>query len=238
VEKTSFHIPFSFAQRMDYAPWGPCSNISFRKAVLLKVGKFRTDHLFDFSGEDVDIGLRINKLGYKIKCNPRAIVYHNKETWSHPIALCRKIFRWGRTSFHILTQHSYLSANDFPKFTTISLFIAFLATLYGAVTMQWKLMWGLVMWLLCVPVIDAFLRSLCSKGKVSDFVFNYCSFWLIFLYELGSVYESIKNRSLLMLYKRHFYGPGQLLFEWQNRLVQNWSFIISMIILFLLLAFA
>jgi cellulose synthase/poly-beta-1,6-N-acetylglucosamine synthase-like glycosyltransferase len=231
VERTSFHIPFSFARRMDYAPWGPCTNISFRREVLLRIQGFRSDLLFDFSGEDVDIGLRINKLGYKIKCNPRAIVYHSRETWSNLMVLCKKIFRWGRTGFHILTQHSYLSETDFPKFTTVSFLIIALAVLYGLLGLLSKMVGMLILWSVCVPTIYALLRSFGSKQKASDFLFNYLSFWLTSVYEFGSVYESIKNQSPVMVYKRHMYGSGQLLFEWGHRLIENSSLIISLIAL-------
>jgi len=231
VERTPFLIPFSFARRMDCAPWGPCTNISFRKEVLLEVEGFRTDFPFDFSGEDVDLGLRISKRGYKITCNPKAIAYHSRETWSSLTVLLKKIFRWGRTGFHILTQHSYLSTTDFPKFISVSLLIVALAILYGLFGLRWKMIMLPILWSLCVPAIDAVLRSSSSKTDISDFVFNYFSFWLVFVYEFGLVYESMKNHSFEMLYKRHLYGAGQLLFEWRHRLIQNWSFIISLIVL-------
>jgi glycosyltransferase involved in cell wall biosynthesis len=236
VERTPFTVPFSFAKRMDFAPWGPCTNISFRKDVLAKVHGFRTDFPFDFSGEDVDIGLRINKLDYKIRCNPRARVNHHREAWSN-LGFCKKIFRWGRTGFHILTEHSYLSANDFPKFTTVSLLLVALFAVSGLLGMRWRMILLPLIWFLCVPAIDSLFTITDSKNKVSDFVLNYCSFWLVLVFELGAVFESLKNRSLLMLYKRHLYGSGQMLFEWKHKLIQNWTFMISLIILVLLSIF-
>jgi glycosyltransferase involved in cell wall biosynthesis len=235
IERTPFHIAFSFAKRMDYAPWGPCTNISFRKDIVERVGGFKTDFPFDFSGEDVDIGLRINELGYKIKCNPRALVNHNRETWSSFLGFCKKIFRWGRTDFHILKQHPHLSTTDFPKFTTILLLILALSVVFQLTGIGWIMAGLLMTWLLCIPIIEAFLRSYTLEKRITDFVSNYISFWLNFTFELGSVFESLKNGSFSMLYKKITYGQGQLIFEWKQKVLQSWSFIAALVIFLFIL---
>lgn len=236
IEKTSFHIAFSFAERMDYAPWGPCTNISFRKDVIDKAGGFRTGFPFDFSGEDVDIGLRVNELGYKIKCNPRALVNHNRETWSSILGFCKKVFRWGRTDFHILKRHQYLSAIDFPKFTSILFLVLFLSIALKLIGFSWAIS-GLFIatWLLGVPMLVALLRSYALEKKITDFVSNYISFWLNFAFELGSIFESLKNGSFSMLYKKIAYGQGQFMFEWKQKVLESWSFIATMIIFLFIL---
>jgi glycosyltransferase involved in cell wall biosynthesis len=230
IEKTSFHIAFSFAKRMDYALWGPCTNISFRKDVVEKVGEFRTEFPFDFSGEDVDIGLRINELGYKIKCNPHAIVNHSRETWSNFWGFCRKIFRWGRTDFHILKMHPHLSCIEFPKFSTILLLLFILSIIFNLIGFGWKMAELLIIWLLCVPIVEAFLRNYENKKKITNFLFDYLSLWLIYIFELGAIFESLKKGSLLMLYKKILYGQGQLVYEWDQRILQSWSYILTFII--------
>lgn len=235
VKRTSFPVGFSFAKKMDYAPWGPCTNISFRKDVIEKTGGFRTEFPFDFSGEDVDIGLRINELGYKIKCNPKAIINHHRQTWSNFLKLSRKIFRWGRTDFHILKHHPKLSSLEFPRFSTISLLVVILFVSCKLMGISWEISKFLIIWMLCVPFIEALLRSYRSKKKISDFLFTYLSLWLTFIFELGTIFESLKNRSFLMLYKKLLYGPSQLIFEWEEKVRQSWSFIIGFLIILLLL---
>ena len=229
IEKTSFPVAFSFAKSRDYAIWGPCTNISFRKDVVEKIGGFRTEFPFDFSGEDVDIGLRINEAGYKIKCNPDAIVNHSRENWSIFWGFCRKIFRWGRTDFHILKIHPNLSIVDFPKFTTILLLLFASSVIFKLIGNEWIMTELLIALLLCVPIIETFLKSYKSK-KITRFLFNYLSYWLIFIFELGTIFESLKNGSLSMLYKKIIYGQGQLIYEWEHRMIQSWSFIITFVI--------
>jgi len=236
IARTPFHIAFSFAKRTDYAPWGPCTNISFRKDVIEKVGGFRTDFPFDFSGEDVDIGLRINELGYKIKCNPRALVNHNRETWSSLPRFCKKIFRWGRTDFHILKHHPQLSTTDFPKFTTILLLLLASSVISELTGTGWIICRLLMTWLLCVPIVEALLRSHVLERKITGFLSNYISFWLNFTFEFGSVFESLKHGSFSMLYKKIAYSQGQFIFEWKQKVIQSWSFIAALMIFLFILA--
>lgn len=236
IDKTPFTIAFSFAKRMDYAPWGPCTNISFRKDIIEKVSRFRTEFPFDFSAEDVDIGLRINKLGYKIKCNPKAIINHYREPWSNFLKFGKKIFRWGRADFHILNHHPELSNLEFPKLVTVLLLILALFVIGIFISIGKEIGKLLIIWILCVPLIETLLRSYKAKEKATAFLFAYLSIWLTFIFELGALFESLKNGSLSMLYKKISYGPGQLIFEWKSKILQNWSFIIGLFIaLFLLL---
>ena len=227
IEKTSFLVAFSFANRMEYALWGPCTNISFRKDVIEKVGGFKTEFPFDYSGEDVDIGLRINEFGFKIKCNPNAVVNHTRETWSNFWNFCKKIFRWGRTDFHILKNHPQLSGIEFPKFSTIFFLLFFLCLIFNIFGLGWKIAEVLIIWLLCTPFLEAFLRS----RKFIDFVLNYLSFWFTFIFDIGAIFESIRNHSLSMFYRKIVYGKGQLIFEWNIKVMQSWSNVLTLIIL-------
>jgi glycosyltransferase involved in cell wall biosynthesis len=232
IEKTPFLIAFSFAKRMDYTLWGPCTNISFRKDVIEKVGGFKTEFPFDFSGEDVDIGLRINELNHKIKCNPNAIVNHNRETWSNFWSFCKKIFRWGRTDFHILKKHPRLSSIEFPKFSTVLLFLFILSGIFSIIGFGWKVTELLIVWFLFAPIVEAFLKS---KSKFNEFLLNYFSFWLTFIFEFGAIFESLKNGNFSMLYKKILYGQGQLIFEWKHKVIQSWSYILTFIIFLFIL---
>jgi glycosyltransferase involved in cell wall biosynthesis len=233
IENTTFHIAFSFAKRMDYTLWGPCTNISFRKDVIEKVGGFRVEFPFNFSGEDVDLGLRINEFGYRIKCNPNAMVNHRRETWIDYRSFCKKIFRWGRTDFHILQNHSYLSDIDFPKFTTILLFLFVFSLFFKLVGFGWMIFNYLMIWLFGIPFIVSFLKT--YKSKFRKFSSIYISFWLIFIFEFGSVFESLRKGSLLMLSRKLLYGKEQVIFEWDSKVIQSWSYTITFLIFLLIM---
>jgi len=91
-----------------------------------------------------------------------------------------------------------------------------------------------MIWLLCTPIIESFLRS--CKTALTDFFSYYLSFWFISIFEFGAIFESLRNRCLLMLHRKIVYGKGQLVFEWDNRVIKSWSYTLTLIVfLFVLL---
>jgi glycosyltransferase involved in cell wall biosynthesis len=62
ISRTMFLDSFSFAKTLykvtDSAPWGTCTNLSFRKEVLENVGKFDTAFPFRLGGDDTELGVR------------------------------------------------------------------------------------------------------------------------------------------------------------------------------------
>lgn len=76
-------VPFLF---------GLCS--SYRRTVLQEVGGFAP--IFKVSGEDMDIGFRINKRGYKLAYASEAVVYHRRSDQAESIK--KMVYRhcfWG-----------------------------------------------------------------------------------------------------------------------------------------------
>lgn len=235
IERSSFDIGFSFANRMDYALWGPCSNISFRKDIIEGLGGFKTDFPFNYSGEDVDLGLRINKEGYKIKCNPKAIVHHTRETWSNFRQICKKIFRWGRTDFYLLNNHPHLSHIEFPKFISL-LFISLIISLSLAFfNLLWEVIIFLSLWVILIPFFIALFKTFGNKRR--SFIYYYIAFWLNRIFEFGVLIESLRRRKLSLFYKKLLYGKGQLIFEWKNRLIEGWSYLITFLILLIIITY-
>lgn len=53
----------------------PLCNVSYRRELFLALGGFREDL---FPGEDIEMDLRIRKLGKRIFFNPKALVYHHR----------------------------------------------------------------------------------------------------------------------------------------------------------------
>lgn len=63
---------------------------SYRREAVLAAGGF--DERFLGSGEDVDLGLRLNRLGYRLEYDPRMLVYHaRRDDWE---SLYKMADRW------------------------------------------------------------------------------------------------------------------------------------------------
>ncbi|GEM_PF-6669344 len=75
---------------------------SFRRSVLEEVGGF--DPIFTTNGEDVDICIRIRKLGYRLKYAPSAtLLHHRNDSWRSLRAMIYRWWFWGHVA-HMKNQ--------------------------------------------------------------------------------------------------------------------------------------
>lgn len=234
VSRTTFLDSFSFAKTLskvlDSAPWGTCTNLSFRKEVLEDVGKFDTTFPFRLGGDDTELGVRINEAGYKIKMNQNAIVFHTRETWSNLFAVAKKAFRWGRTDFHILKRHPQLGRIGFPNFFTVFLFLA-LICLTGILTAHPDVaVMSIIVWTVSTLLIESTFKVSRAGEKPHLILFWLVARFLDLIFEAGAIFESLRRGSLSMLYKRIVYTPAQLIFEWESEVVRSWSIIIGLLL--------
>jgi Glycosyl transferase family 2 len=101
AEAAGFCDGFAFADRYPQADWGPCANVSYRRAFLQSVGGFREDWPRRLGGDDVELGLRVNGAGAAIMCRPGAVVTHNRSTWARWPAVLERAWRWGAMDVHV-----------------------------------------------------------------------------------------------------------------------------------------
>ena len=101
AEAAGFCDAFAFAARYPQADWGPCANVSYRRALLLSIGGFREDWPRRLGGDDVELGLRVNGAGAAILCRPGAVVTHSRSTWARCPAVLERAWRWGAMDVHV-----------------------------------------------------------------------------------------------------------------------------------------
>jgi len=101
AEAAGFCDGFAFAARYPQADWGPCANVSYRRALLLSIGGFREDWPRRLGGDDVELGLRVNGAGAAILCRPGAVVTHSRSTWARWPAVLERAWRWGAMDVHV-----------------------------------------------------------------------------------------------------------------------------------------
>lgn len=73
--------------------WGICS--CYKRIAFKKVGYF--DAYFREGGEDVEMGYRIRKHGYKLGYNPQAIVHHQRQ--DRLLTLFKMVYKWDYWGF-------------------------------------------------------------------------------------------------------------------------------------------
>lgn len=211
IEKSGFTTSFSFATFMDYAIWGPCANVCFRKKELERIGGFKEEFPYDFSGEDVDLGLRLYKAGSRLKCNPDAIVDHSTSTWLSVLPFIRKLFRWGRTDFFLMRDHLDMTYVEYPRFVCILL----LSCLYALLPhCSWLFP---LLFLLVTPPLFWFCQITIGENHPDNIVLNSLAFYLKQVFELGFVLECMRHFKFGYVFKKILYGNRQLAYEINDR---------------------
>jgi cellulose synthase/poly-beta-1,6-N-acetylglucosamine synthase-like glycosyltransferase len=82
-----------------YLDEAPTMNMAFKKEIIKKVGFF--DEKFNY-GSDVDFTWRATDLGYKIRYNKDAIIYHD---WGNLQQEIKRAFRYGEARVRLYKKH-------------------------------------------------------------------------------------------------------------------------------------
>lgn len=84
-------------------------NSAFKKKVFEKIGYY--DNRFEYGSEDMDICYRAVAAGYKIRCQPSAIIYHD---WDGIRRNILRIYLYGRANYRFFVKHiSHLGINQY-----------------------------------------------------------------------------------------------------------------------------
>jgi len=226
IAKTSFLDAFTYAERLEFAPWGPTCNISYRKDMLEALGKFDTNFPFRLGGDDTDLGLRVTAAGYKIKCNPQAIVEHTRETWSGIGPIGRRVFRWGRMHFHMMRKHPSRMHTNPPTVPGVFLLLVLLFAPLGLVGQS--AVWAAIpfVWLFLDLILESLLIGHRQGKQPMELFYTLGSRILALIFQVGTVLEGIKNSSLTPLYKDVSYTPPSL--EGRRRgIAQIWAMMLA-----------
>ena len=230
IEQAGYVTSFSFASFMDYAMWGPCANVCFKKKDLETVGGFKERFPYDYSGEDVDIGVRLNKAGYSLKCNPKVVVKHSTATWLSVWPFCKKVFRWGRTDFFLMRDHYDMTYPEYPRFIILFLLACLLALIPGC---PWLFP---LFFFITTPALFWMCQFLIGKKSPGNIFLCWLAFYLKQIFELGFVLECIGHLKFGFVFKKILYGEKQLEYEIMERsslaIASLLSILFAMMVLF------
>lgn len=219
----SFSAAFSFAAWMKEAPWGTCTNLSVRRETLLAIGGFDETSPLIVYGEDVDLGLRLNKAGFTIKCNCQAVVQHNRETLSTFSAALRKAFRTGRADCHLGMRHPERLTAEFPlpiATALLLLVVEAIQVIFGKP--GWML--GIpLLWLLLVSFGQAVMANFIAGHGLRTLFYHLLAGLLDWAFQTGLMCEALVHRHGRRLWTKFVYVNEQLVAERQRRVLQMWA---------------
>ena len=235
LELTTFIDSFGFAQKMDFVSWTLGNNATFKKSVLVDLGKFEENLPFKLGGDDLDLSYRVTKNGYLIKTVPNAITYHSTETWNNRKAVFDRSKRWGTMEYYTLKRHPELISRRLPMAGDVMLMLSIALILIAIIK-------GSI-----IPVVIYAITALSSM--ISIYCFNFKGvkkpnifYWMIAMliqgkYRVHRLIVSIKNKDLSLVFKGQFFGIWHMRSSYQNETKKFWIYmfnIIFAIILFLL----
>jgi glycosyltransferase involved in cell wall biosynthesis len=232
IERTSVLDSFSCAERMETVPWGPTCNISYRKEILEEVGGFDESFPFRLGGDDVDLGLRVTDAKHPIRCNPKAVVEHTRETWSSLWLIGRRLFRWGRMHHHLMNKHPGRVLNDFPKTMGLLFVLGITMAAMSGVYRRPVLLLLPLLWLALDLLLEAAVLSRMTGERLRDYGTFLGARLLGLTFELGTLVEAGLRGSLRPLYKEIYYAPPAPQGTGRNRrVVQVWAGVLALVAL-------
>lgn len=239
VERSQFLAPYNFAYRMPYAPWGGAGNLSVKRIAYESINGFESGFLQVPGGEDVDLGLRLNDAGFRIRCNPDALMYHTRETWQDARKMGRRAFGYGRAHAHLLSKHDQRTGLEFPRPIVVGLALALLSVIAALLDKEWQLLAWAPLFAAGFLVAQALLviKRNRSPYTLLSLAHELTGHSLNQIYEFGIIYESVRCGWAAQSFRKMIYAQGQLIHERDGKIIQMWSQLVGLLVLVLYQAF-
>lgn len=210
VDKTPFTICFSFPKWMQTVPWTPTANCSVRRQVFEEVGGFDRGFPDKPGGEDVDLGLRITKAGYVLRCTADGLVYHSKKTWIPVKAMVKRLWHYGAANYYLAERHPDYLMTIMPRKTSLY-FLGLLAVLFAAIIRLNPLILPVFpLWLLMDIALSALFINRFAAYKGTSFLKQCVVQLLILDNELGYMWTCIKKGRPSYISRDLVYFDGQM----------------------------
>lgn len=217
----SFSFPVLLKDKVESAPWGPTTNLSVKRDVLVQLNGFETNLPFNLGADDADLGLRINEAGYKIGMAEDAIVYHSRETWNGWKKILSRVFRWGKMDYHLYYQrHMDKTALTMPKAITIFLMTLLTHLLLAVVTSNYYLMTAIAIWPLLYLIFFALIKKRHWKMNSVPLRVLMGAEFINQVFDLGCLLMSWRHWSFRCLYCEPIDDPRTI---WHTKMHSIWA---------------
>jgi glycosyltransferase involved in cell wall biosynthesis len=234
IKRTQYLNAFNFAERMEFVPWATCSNTSYRLDILNELGGFETKFPFRLGGDDSDLGIRLNKAGYRIKSNPKAQVNHTRATWTNFISIWKRAFRWGRMDVHLYyRRHKDHIIFGFPKFSNVFLCLLLISLLNFIVTFNPIQLFFPFVWVAIFLLTMAIQTTITKKEKWYFIIHELLADILRLAFEFGTVVEGMRFGEWSVLFKAVQRTQIQTSIK-QQFLIQPWAMWVGILIIVLI----
>lgn len=228
VSKSQFVICFDMAKWGPTVPWGTTANFSVSKKVFEEINGFDEGFPNKPGGEDVDFGLRIGKKGYVIAANPKALVLHDKATWTPVKAMYKRVWNYGRADTYVMDRHPDKLISSSPKRTLLFLIIVLFSTLLGLLVSPFCLL-TIPLWALTDTIGMSLLMVRFAPFNKASVAEQMVIQSLILTNEGGFVFDCFRRRRLSYLGKQLSYFENQTKGVIFNSTILSAGILVSMV---------
>ncbi len=232
VEKTPYTIFFSGAKWGETMRWSPTANFSVKIEAFLSIGGFDENFPKDPGGEDVDLGLRLSRLG-RIYSVPDALVYHSKATWSPVKAMFRRVFHYGAGELYLMERYPQMVCSGMLRRVFLIACGMILYLLLGILLNPWFFL-GIVLTPLaeCSATSVGVNRFASYKGTTfgKQFVVQILLLWN----EAGFLHECLRRRKFRFTEKQLIHFKPQMDGVCQQNVMTAWIYSVFLLVTFLL----
>lgn len=201
IHRSSLLTPFRRPNNPGSLLWATTSNLCVHRNVFETLGGFREDFPFRLGGDDTDFCLRLRDQGCRIVAVPEAVCFHSWATWSHPLSVVRRSFRWGWMHSRLLRDHPRyrrLDAPGLPIHSLACLFIALIGSFAGGL----HLLLTPVLYVVLAVMLHAIFASARSSNRRLAFLEDLTLALVELPFGFGRALESLTNGSLIgVLYR-------------------------------------
>ncbi|MCD7866369.1 MAG: glycosyltransferase [Clostridiales bacterium] len=232
VEKTPYTIFFSAAKWGETMKWSPTANFSVKKEAFLSIGGFDETFPKDPGGEDVDLGLRLSRLG-TIYSVPDALVYHSKATWSPVKAMFRRVFHYGAGELYLMERYPQMVCSGMPRRICMIVCGMILYLILGLLLNPWFFL-GIVL----TPAAECTVTSVginrFASYKGTAFGKQFAVQLLLLWNEMGFLRECVRRRKIRYMEKQLIHFRPQMDGVCQQNVMTAWIYSGYLLVTFLL----
>ena len=207
--------------------WTLGNNATFKKSILLDIGKFEENLPFKLGGDDLDMSYRVTKAGHFIKTVPKAVTYHSTETWNNRKAVFDRSKRWGTMEYYTLKRHPELVNRRLPMPGDIMLTLLIVFALISVIKLSL-----VPMIVYCVTCLTSMMSIYFYnfKGKKKPNLF----YWMIAMavqgkYRIHRLIAAIKNKDMSLTFKGQYFGIWHIRDSYRIETEKFWIYMYNII---------
>jgi len=196
IQNSSLLSPFRQPTVVKHLLWATTSNLLVRKDVFDTLNGFREKFPFRLGGDDTDFCLRLRDASYQLFAVPEAICFHSWVTWSRPVSVARRSFRWGWMTAILLREHPRYRRIDTPNLPVHTL-ACFLVAIAGVFTGAIHLLIAPVLFVILAVIFHAFSVSIRADRPISTFIEDITLAFVELPFGFGRIIGSLARFSLV-----------------------------------------